>query len=202
MAHKPSEERIRAIQEYINECFHFEYYSTQINYELDMETERKASKARREEEKRASGENEEIVLLKKIKKFLGMDSVSKAPSRKLEDVVKEVEETFSQHLMRYIKEHGLKDVDVYKKANMDRKLFSKIKNDEKYRPSKTTALVLALALEMNSDETRDLLKRAGFALSHSSKQDIIVEYYINNGVYDLYEINEALLHFDEPLLWE
>ena len=122
-------------------------------------------------------------------------------SRTLRDVVSEVEESFSQHLMRYIREHGLKDVDVYKKANIDRKLFSKIKNEVEYKPSKVTALVLALALEMNLDETKDLIGRAGYALSHSDKRDLIVEYYIKSGDYDLYEINEALLHFDQQLLW-
>ncbi|MCH3915552.1 MAG: hypothetical protein LKE29_09895 [Acidaminococcaceae bacterium] len=122
-------------------------------------------------------------------------------SRNLRDVVSEVEESFSQHLMRYIREHGLRDADVYKKANIDRKLFSKIKNEVEYKPSKVTALVLALALEMNLDETKDLIGRAGYALSHSDKRDLIIEYYIKLGDYDLYEINEALLHFNQQMLW-
>ena len=127
---------------------------------------------------------------------------AKRSCRNLRNVVAEVEESFSQHMMRYIRENGLKDADVYKRANLDRRLFSKIKNDVDYQPSKVTAIVLALALRMSWDETKDLLGRAGYRLTHSSKRDIIVEFYIEEGNYDLYAINDALLHFDQQLLWE
>ena len=127
---------------------------------------------------------------------------AKRSCRNLRNVVAEVEESFSQHMMRYIRENGLKDADVYKRANLDRRLFSKIKNDVDYQPSKVTAIVLALALRMSWDETKDLLGRAGYRLTHSNKRDIIVEFYIEEGNYDLYAINDALLHFDQQLLWE
>ena len=90
--------------------------------------------------------------------------------------------------------------DVYKKANIDRRLFSKIRNNKDYTPSKPTVLSLAIALELNLDKTNDLLRKAGFALSHSNKFDIIIEYFISNQIYDIYKINETLFSFDQNIL--
>ena len=112
----------------------------------------------------------------------------------------QVDEPFSTTLLALIDRKGLTDVDVYKRAHMSRQLFSRIRSDASYRPAKKTVLALAIAMNLSLDETRDLLGRAGFALSHSSKRDLIVEFFVAHGIYDLFAINEALYEFDQPLI--
>ena len=117
-----------------------------------------------------------------------------------ETLLRKTDEGFSDALLRMIDEKGLTDAECYKRANVDRKLFSKIRSNPAYRPSKPTVFAFAVAMELTLPEAKELLYKAGFSLSHSSKFDIILEYFIKNRRFNLYEINEVLYRFDMPLL--
>ena len=118
----------------------------------------------------------------------------------LEVMLRKEEMTFSEALLDWIIRKDLRDPDVYKKANIDRKLFSKIRKNAKYQPKKSTAIALALALELDLEETKEFIGRAGYALTHSSKADIIIEYFIKKKNYNVFEINEVLFAYQYPLI--
>lgn len=122
--------------------------------------------------------------------------------RNLDDLINNLDETFSQMLLRLIDERGMKDSAVYKKANIDRRHFSKIRNNIDYLPTKKTVFSFAIALELSLDEARDLMNKAGYSISRSSKFDVIISYFLENGIYDIFEINEILFMYEQPVLGE
>lgn len=118
----------------------------------------------------------------------------------LREYLAQMDAGFAETLFAFIDQRGITDVECYKKANVDKKLFSKIKSKPHYKPSKQTALAFAIALELSLPETQQLLRTLGMTLSHSSPFDLIVEYFIVNGRYNVFDVNEALFEFDQPLL--
>lgn len=130
---------------------------------------------------------------------MGISAPSAAPID-WDELLDETDAGFSETLLKLIDKAGKKDSDIYKKANVDRKLFSKIRNNPAYKPSKITAVAFALALELNLEETQNFIGRAGYTLSHSSKFDIIIEYFIVNKNYNVFEIDAVLFRYDQPLI--
>lgn len=124
--------------------------------------------------------------------------VKKDPS--LDEVLDGAGESFRQRLFQLIQESGMDDVTVYKRANIDRKLFSRIRTNPNYKPTKRTAVALAIALELDMPVMQDLLARAEIALSPSSKFDLIINYFVTHGIYDIFEINAALFQYGQPIL--
>lgn len=177
------------IKQYIDDCYVEEHWDLR----------RESLRARRAAEAYNWEDESDAICTAPMADALPMPSAAWQPST-LEDALNQIDESFSQMIQRLIKERGMKNADCYKKANIDKKLFSKIINNVHYKPKKTTALALAVALELPLDETKELLMKAGLALSHSEKFDIIVEFFIMKGNYDIFEINEMLYEFDQPLL--
>ena len=118
----------------------------------------------------------------------------------LPDFLKQADAGFTETLLKLIDKTGKKDSEIYKKANLSKQHFSKIRNNPRYKPTKQTAIALALALELDLRQTRDLIGRAGYALTNSSKFDLIIRYFIEQGNYNVVEINLALYEFDQSLL--
>lgn len=143
-------------------------------------------------------EHIDLSKMKETRIERGMSS-TKAINRNIDDLMGQMEETFSQRLLRMIDERGITDAEAYTKAYVDRRHFSKIRKDVNYAPNKKTVLAFTIALELSLDEAKDLLRSAGFALSRSSKTDIIVAYFLQNKIYDMFEINDVLYAYEQPI---
>ena len=183
-AYKISEKLFSDIAEYIDDNYvdeHTDYHRESVRMNAPMAPRAKRKKA-----------DIDFLEICDCKAMVAEDD--------LDAKLRQIDESFSQMLLRKIDEKGMTDAECYKKANIDRKLFSKIRSDVHYKPSKPTALAFAISLELSLAETEDMLRKAGFALSHSNKFDIIIEYFISKGHYNIFEINEALFAFDQSLL--
>ena len=157
-------------------------------------------KAERKRVKEQTTENIDfdVASMRKKKITNGMSSTM-STNRNIEDLMEQIGETFSQRLLRLIDERNLKDSEVYTKAYVDRRHFSKIRKDVNYTPNKKTVLAFTIALQLSLDEAKDLLGSAGYALSRSSKMDIIVAYFLQNKIYDMFEINDVLYAYEQPI---
>ena len=203
---------IEEVGKYIDKYYKPAYSAIKMDKEM-LSVFEKITKYRekRAEEKRLQEKNLDIVQIEKeipeefdvstiqktkIKK--GMSSIMSV-NRNIDHLMDQMEETFSQRLLRMIDERGMTDSEAYTKAYVDRRHFSKIRKDINYVPNKKTVLAFTIALELSLDEAKDLLASAGFALSRSSKTDIIVAYFLQNKIYDMFEINDVLDAYGQPV---
>lgn len=196
-----SEKLFKSVSSYIDENYirskTLDEYGPENTYAARLERRRI-----RERLKQNNRIHEDMYPSQALEECLAMPAMAPAPmdSDDWGQLLKDLDAGFSETLLKLIDRSGKKDSEIYKKANVDRKLFSKIRNNMDYKPSKTTALAFAFALELDIDETKDFIGRAGFALSHSSKFDVIVEYFLINRNYNVFELNEVLFAFDQPLI--
>lgn len=181
-----SEELLGVVQSYIDEHY--------------IEQHRQSRRQLLDIERQALSDEDTIDQSMPIISEMFAPSVAAPATGNLGTLIGNLDEPFSATLLRLIDATGRKDVEIYRRANIDRRLFSKIRSNAEYAPSKPTVLAFAIALELTLAETSDLLSRAGFALSHSRKFDVIVEYFIQSRKYDIFEINEVLFSYDQPLL--
>ena len=204
MTSLPSKELIASIEAFLDA--HYEFRNKNKYYGLLRKIKGYFDRFELEErEKQETGERYDWSAFQEPETFYSSPHAEKAFREQIKKEAEErlrlaVEQSFSTALMQLIESKGIDHVEVYKRANIDRKLFSKIRSQHEYIPGKKTIIALALALELSLDETQELLKKAGFTLSRSILFDVIIEYFISQGKYDIFEINGVLLTYKQPIL--
>ena len=197
-----SEKLFRSVESYIDE----NYIREKTLDEYGIESGADVREAELEQIRRRRNLQSHLRLDKVLEDCMpcysaAMGAITPEPiTKNLDDLLAKTDAGFSETLLKLIDKTGKKDSDIYKKANVDRKLFSKIRNNPAYKPSKMTAIAFALALELDLEETQNFIGRAGYTLSHSSKFDIIIEYFIRQKNYDVFEIDTVLFRYDQPLI--
>ena len=190
-AFKLSEKLFQSVASYIDEHYVDDY---------EIAAYGAAPENRRRIRRRRDWELEERRLAEKCAPCYSMPTAMPSKALSLEDMLKQADAGFTETLLKLIDDSGKKDSEIYKKALLSKQHFSKIRNNPNYKPTKPTAIALALALELDLDATKDLIGRAGYALTNSSKFDLIIRYFIEHGKYNLVEINCMLFEHDQSLL--
>jgi O-acetyl-ADP-ribose deacetylase (regulator of RNase III)/transcriptional regulator with XRE-family HTH domain len=195
-AYQVSEELYASVEAYIDDHYIDETYIDKMYSSTYLSDNPSIQRSRRMEE------HDYFPIEEAISETFSKESLhySKLEKKSLDDVIHHLDESFPQMLLRLIDERGLKDPQVYKKANVTKQTFSKIRNKSSYNPTKQTVLAFAVALELSLDEAKDLLLKAGYALSKSNRFDVIMSYFFETENYDIYVINEVLFEYDESLL--
>ena len=194
---KLSEKLFQSVASYIDEY----YVEAHDNCGGFLEENRRRIRRRREMEVcESSAVLGNIPACSEIDEFRPCAPMAVSKAMSLEDMLKQADAGFTETLLNLIDKTGKKDSEIYKKANISKQHFSKIRNNPAYKPTKPTAIALALALELSLEDTKDLIGRAGYALTNSSKFDLIIRYFIEQGNYNVVEINIALYEFDQALL--
>ena len=198
-AFRLSEKLFQSVASYIDE--HYVAACEKTIYGIAGENRRHRIQHQRETEILESCEAlKEMPTVRSVEKLRPCAPMAVSKALSLEDMLKQADAGFTETLLNLIDKTGKKDSEIYKKANISKQHFSKIRNNPNYKPTKPTAIVLALALELSLEDTKDLIGRAGYALTNSSKFDLIIRYFIEQGNYNVVEINIALYEFDQALL--
>lgn len=194
---KLSEKLFQSVASYIDEY----YVESHDFFRGALAENQRRIRRRREIEVCESGTvMEEIPVCATMDEMRPCASQSKAKAMSLEDMLKQTDAGFAETLLNLIDKTGKKDSEIYNRANVSRQHFSKIRNNPAYKPTKSTALAFAIALELDLEQTKDLIGRAGYALTNSSKFDVIIRFFIESGNYNMMDINTALFEFDQNLL--
>lgn len=194
---KLSEKLFQSVASYIDEY----YVAAHDSFRGTLEENRRRIRRRREMEVcESSAVMEEIPVGATMDEFLPCASKAAPKALSLEDMLKQTDASFAEKLLELIDATGKKDSEIYNRANVSRQHFSKIRNNPSYRPTKPTALAFAIALELDLEQTKDLIGRAGYALTNSSKFDVIIRFFIESGNYNMMDINTTLFEFDQNLL--